>query len=146
MAVKLRRPKRTPPTRHELPRGMTAARWNALTEMILTALWQVGTLGEPIGYKGLCLMLEGFPLYHRSSTLTGLLNEIARDEIERGAPCYVTALVVLSGKKCSGGGFFKMVLEDGWVWTSKTKFCKQQRDLARDWIFDNPRKPAAVTA
>ena len=114
--------------------------------MILTVLWQVGMLGDPIGYKGLCLMLEGFPLYHRSSTLTGLLNEIARDEIERGAPCYVTAFVVLSGKKYSGAGFFKMMLEDGWTWTSKTEFCKEQRRLARDWIFDNPRELVAVAA
>jgi len=146
MAKMRRRASKEPPTRDNLPCGMTVARWDALKEMILIVLWRVGMRVHPVSYKVLCLMLEGLPLYHRSSTLTGLLNEIARDEIERGAPCYVTAIVALAGKKYSGAGFFKMVQEDGWMWTSKTEFCEEQRRLARTWIRRNLREPAAVAA
>lgn len=135
---------RKPPTRDDLPLGMTAEHWDDLEEMIRDVLWLVGENGEPISYMALCLRLEGVPLHHRSIVLTGLLNEIALDEQDRGARCWVTAFIVLSGRKYSGAGFFKMVAEHERRWTGKTKFCDEQRRRAQRWMREHLRSETAA--
>ena len=100
------------PSRDSLPRGMTLVEWNHVKELIEVVLWQVGTSGGMIGYMRLSqrLLLMGVGLHHRSLTLTGLLNEIALEEREWGAPCWTTAIVVLTGERYAGAGFFTLCL------------------------------------
>jgi hypothetical protein len=133
--------KRPIPTRDSLPAGWTLARWDTTKAAIREVIWARALADDdPIGYEQLDqkLKLRGLGVGHQSSTMTGLLNELAED-VHKDAGCWVTTWVVLAGEKYSGKGLFDYVVpEREWKPLGKTKFCVRERKFARAWIVKNP--------
>ena len=127
------------PTRDSLPAGWTVERWDRTKAALRDVIWARAVIDDPIGYEELSkeLKLSGVIVGHRSSPMTGLLNELAAD-VHEDAKCWVTTFVVWAGTKRSSDGLFRLVPKVEWEHLGPTAFCRQQRQLAHIWITKHP--------